>query len=61
MSKIEKLQFPRVIQAQYEHHTAATTVHKNKSTGALNVANVRANMPQVRVRPKTIFKWFYVA
>ena len=67
VSKIEiKLQFPFMVQAQYEHRITAdaiynTTVHKNKSTGALNVANVRANMPQVRVRPKTIFKWFYVA
>ena len=45
VSKIEiKLQFPYVVQAQYEHRTAIynTNVHKNKSTVALNVANVRA-------------------
>ena len=48
MSKIEiELQFPYVVQAQYEHRTAAdafynTTVHKNKSSVALNVTDVRA-------------------
>ena len=45
MSKIEiNLHFPFVVQAQYEHRTAAdtkpiynTTVHKNESYVALNV------------------------
>ena len=48
MSKIEiKLQFPYVVQnsmsiVQQLMSIYNTTVHKNKSTVALNVANVRA-------------------
>ena len=43
VSKIEiKLQFPNVVQAQQLMPIYNTTVHTNKSTVALNVANVRA-------------------
>ena len=47
MSKIEiKLQFPYVVQTQYEHRTEQMpiyniTVNKNKSSVALNMAKVR--------------------